>query len=138
MTRPVDARVQQIVEALQDRKGFEILVMDLRSLTDAADYFVLCTGTSEQHVRSLADEVVERLGALGDRPWHVEGYATRRWVLVDCVDIVVHIFRREARQFYALERLWGDAKCTSFEDTWGPPPEDAVAEADDDSVFERG
>ena len=82
MTQSVDARVQQVVEALQDKKALEILLMDLRSLTDAADFFVLCTGTSDQHVRSLTDELVDRLKELGDAPWHVEGYASRRWVLV--------------------------------------------------------
>jgi ribosome-associated protein len=114
-----DPRLGKIVEVLQDKKGLDILLMDLRPLTDTADYFILCTGTSEQHVKSLADEVAEKLAEKGEPPWHVEGYSTRRWVLLDFVDIVVHIFRQEARQFYALERLWGDAECTSFEDLWG-------------------
>ncbi|MEW6751046.1 MAG: ribosome silencing factor [Candidatus Latescibacterota bacterium] len=135
MAGSLDTRVRHIVEVLQDRKALDILLMDLRSLTDAADYFVLCTGTSDQHVRSLADSLVESLTAVGDAPWHVEGYATRRWVLIDCVDIVVHVFRQEARQFYALERLWGDAALTSFEDTWQTDQQEGVpgnGEGDDD------
>ncbi len=117
-----DPRIDQIVEVLQDKKGVDILLMDLRGLSDAADYFVLCTGTSEQHVRTLADEVAQSLKEAGDPPWHIEGMATRRWVLVDFVDIVVHVFRQEARDFYALERLWGDAKCTEFADAWAAAP----------------
>lgn len=117
-----DPRIDQIVEVLQEKKGVDILLMDLRGLSDAADYFVLCTGTSEQHVRTLADEVAQALKEAGDPPWHIEGAATRRWVLVDFVDIVVHVFRQEARDFYALERLWGDAQCTEFADAWTAPP----------------
>jgi len=118
-----DARINQIIEVLLDKKGAEILLMDLRGLSDAADFFVLCTGTSEQHVKTLADEVAQSLKEAGDPPWHVEGVSTRRWILVDFVDIVVHVFRQEARDFYALERLWGDAQCTEFADEWIAPPE---------------
>ena len=118
-----DARINQIIEVLLDKKGTGILLMDLRGLSDAADFFVLCTGTSEQHVKTLADEVAQSLKEAGDPPWHVEGGSTRRWILVDFVDIVVHIFRQEARDFYALERLWGDAQCTEFADEWTAPPE---------------
>jgi len=95
--------------------------MDLRQVSDTADYFVLCTGTSDAHVRALSEDVADRMRQLGDRPWHVEGTQTRRWVLIDLVDIVVHVFRREAREFYALERLWGDAEIQRFEDQWEDP-----------------
>ena len=118
-----DARIDQIIEVLLDKKGTDILLMDLRGLSDAADFFVLCTGTSEQHVKTLADEVAQSLKEAGDPPWHTEGGSTRRWILVDFVDIVVHVFRQEARDFYALERLWGDAQCTEFADEWTAPPE---------------
>lgn len=116
-----DPRLGTIVDALQSRKGIDITVMDLRSLSDAADYFVLCTGESDPQIRSLCQEVLDRLKSEGERPWHVEGLGTRRWVLVDFVDIVVHIFRPEAREFYALERLWGDADVVTFEDDAGDP-----------------
>ena len=129
--------VQRVVEWLQAKQAADILLMDLRTATDTTDFFVLCSGASEQHVRALADEVIERSAAVGDPPWHVEGYATRRWVLIDFVDIVVHVFRREVREFYALERLWRDAPSVRIEDTWNalPPagPEPALAEA----VFSR-
>ena len=112
-----------IVETLQSKKGLDIAVMDLRQVSDAADFFVLCTGTSDAHVRALSDDVVESLRRVGERPWHVEGAQTRRWVLIDLVHIVVHVLRREAREFYALERLWGDADIYQFEDQWGDPAE---------------
>jgi len=140
MMQAIDTRIQHIIETLQDKKALDILLMDLRSLTDTADYFILCSGTSDQHVRSLASDLDEKLKEIDDPPWHIEGYSTRRWVLIDCVDIVIHIFRQEAREFYALERLWGDAECTSFEDTWEEPSDasdESSAPDDEDFVFER-
>lgn len=107
-----------IVDALRDRKGLDLVVMDLRQVSDTADFFVLCTGTSEPHVKALSEDVVERLRAAGHRPWHVEGAGSLRWVLVDLVDIVIHVFRHEARQYYSLERLWGDAGMMHFDDVW--------------------
>ena len=124
---PADPRIERIVEILQDKKGLEITLLDLRKITDTSDYFLLCTGTSEQHVRSLAEDVREKLAATGETPWHIEGADTRRWVLLDYVDFVVHIFRQETRDFYALERLWGDAERTDFEDRWEPEEEEKTS-----------
>lgn len=111
-----DPRLRLIVDALTDKKALDIVVMDLREVSDASDYFVVCTGTSEPHVRALANDLVGVLREAKQRPWHVEGTETLRWVLVDLVDIVVHIFRQEARDFYALERLWGDAETLHLDD----------------------
>jgi ribosome-associated protein len=108
--------LQRIIDILHSKKGMDILLMDLRAVTDTADFFILCNGTSDMHVKILTEEVIDTLEEEGVRPWHVEGYETRRWVLLDFVDTVVHIFRQEAREFYALERLWGDAECIPFED----------------------
>ena len=113
-----DARLRRIIDILQDKKALDILLMDLRAVTDTADFFVLCSGTSDQHVRTLAEELVDRLRAEGQRPWHVEGLAVRRWILLDFVDVVVHVFSQEAREFYSLERLWGDAALTPIADAW--------------------
>ena len=118
-----DEKIKRIVEILQDKKGLDITLLDLRKLTDTSDYFLLSTGTSEQHVRSLASELREKLAAIGEKPWHVEGADSGRWILLDYVHFVVHIFRQEARDFYALERLWGDAERTEFEDRWEPEEE---------------
>ncbi len=113
-----EARVRRIVDLLQDKKGLDIVQLDLRAVTDTTDFFVLCSGTSELHVKALAEDLCDQLRTAGEGPWHVEGFETGRWVLLDFVDIVVHIFRQEIREFYALERLWGDAARTSFSSEW--------------------
>ena len=118
-TGEAEARVRRIVELLQEKKGLDIVQLDLRAVTDTTDFFVLCSGNSDLHVKALAEELCDQLGPAGEGPWHVEGFETRRWVLLDFVDIVVHIFRQEVREFYALERLWGDAARTSFSSGWG-------------------
>ena len=128
-----EPHIARVVEILQDKKAFAITLLDLRDVTDTCDYFLLCTGTSEQHVRSLTDEVRDRLTEMGEKPWHVEGADTRRWVLIDYVHFVVHIFREEARDFYSLERLWGDAVRTDFAD--GDAPEDAPETSFEFSTF---
>lgn len=101
--------VARAVEAIEDRKGRQLLVLDLRGLSDAADYFVIASGTSDAHVRGIADGVVEALEKAGYPANHVEGLTAGRWVLLDFVDFVVHLFHPETRAFYRLERLWQDA-----------------------------
>lgn len=101
--------VARAVEAIEDRKGRDLLVLDLRGLSDAADYFVIASGTSDAHVRGIADGVITALEAAGHPAYHVEGLPTGRWVLLDFVDVVVHLFHPETRAFYRLERLWQDA-----------------------------
>ena len=125
--------IARVVEILQDKKALAITLLDLRDITDTCDYFLLCTGTSEQHVRSLVDAVRDQLAELGEKPWHIEGADTRRWVLIDYVDFVVHIFREDARDFYALERLWGDAERTDFAD--GDAPEETAETPFEFSTF---
>ena len=101
--------LRRVVEAVDDLKANRIQVLDLRPVSDATDYFVIASGTSEGHVRGIADRVVTELGKRGVRPHHVEGVSGGRWVLLDFVDLVVHVFHPEARAFYRLERLWDDA-----------------------------
>lgn len=138
MSLSQEERLATIVAALQDKKASDVVAMDLRPLTDTADWFVICTATSDQHVRTLADEVSRRLRETGDRPWHVEGYEARRWVLIDCVDIVVHLFRRETREFYALERLWGDAARIYHASSWdGESTDGEAALAPGEMAFSR-
>jgi ribosome-associated protein len=113
-SRPlVDARlpttVRTVVAAIEDRKGTRVHVLDLRGLTDATDFFVIASGTSDAHVRGLADGVVDAMEAAGLDTHHVEGLSNGRWVLLDFVDVVVHLFHPETRAFYQLERLWQDA-----------------------------
>jgi ribosome-associated protein len=97
------------VGTLDERKAIQVVVLDLRKLSDATDYFVIASGTSDTHVRALAEHVVEALERAGRRPHHVEGLTAGRWALLDFVDFVVHIFHPTVRDFYQLERLWGDA-----------------------------
>lgn len=97
------------MRAIDDLKGRDILVLDLRGLSEATDYFVVASGTSDAHVRGLAESVLEKLHRRGVRAHHVEGLPGGRWVLLDFVDFVVHLFHPESRSFYQLERLWSDA-----------------------------
>jgi len=100
----------KLAEAACDaRKAIAGLVLDLRTVSDAVDYFVIVSGTSDTHVRAIAEHVIETLQAEGMRPYHVEGLSQGRWVLVDYVDFVVHVFHPTLRSFYQLEGLWGDA-----------------------------
>jgi ribosome-associated protein len=101
--------VNAAVAAIEDLKGRELRILDLRGLSEATDYFVIASGTSDAHVRGIADSVVEKLHHRGARAHHVEGLPGGRWVLLDFVDFVVHLFHPETRSFYQLERLWSDA-----------------------------
>jgi ribosome-associated protein len=102
-------QVSLALEAADDLKARDMVALDLRGLNDATDWFVIASGTSDAHVRGIAQSVVDRLAAKGIRVHHVEGLTTGRWVLLDFVDLVVHLFHPEARAFYQLERLWNDA-----------------------------
>jgi ribosome-associated protein len=100
----------RVAKLAQEKKGEEISILDLRGLSAACDYFVVCSCGSEQHVVALADHIELKMREGGQAPWHVEGRSHRRWVLLDFVDVVVHVFHHETRQYYMLEKLWGDAK----------------------------
>lgn len=98
-----------------ERKGSDVVLLDLRGLTSATDWFVIASGESDVQVRSIAERIEERLAEdLDARPWHVEGLKQTHWVLLDYVDFVVHVFHHEARSFYDLERLWADAPVERF------------------------
>lgn len=92
-----------------DRKAVSPVLLDLRGLSSATDYFLVLTGNSDTHVRSIADHVIEEMRKAGSKPDHVEGLRAGRWVLIDYIDFVIHVFHPSARDFYQLERLWGDA-----------------------------
>ena len=98
-----------------DRRGRDVLLLDLRELTPATDWFIVASGESDVQVRAIAERIEERLREDGGvKPWHVEGLQHARWVLLDYVDFVVHVFHREAREYYQLERLWADAPSEPF------------------------
>ena len=98
-------------ECAREKKGQEVVLLDLRGISAEADFFVVLSALSEPHQRALADFLLEKAALAGRRHWHLEGYPSSGWILLDYVDVVVHIFRPEWRDFYALESLWGDAPC---------------------------
>lgn len=105
------------VKGLQEIKGKSITRMDLRESDGAVtDFFIICTGTSDKHVQSLAASVMEFMKKEGERPISKEGMENGEWVLLDYVNVVVHIFQEDFRNFYRLESLWGDAKSKSYKD----------------------
>ena len=108
--------LDRCIELLQSKKAEDVVVLHLNEISDVSDHFLICTGTSDPHVRALSDAVLEGMKAEGHRPWHTEGADTRKWVLFDFVDVVVHIFQPDTRDFYRLERLWGDAPLEEIED----------------------
>jgi ribosome-associated protein len=99
-------------------KAEDVVLLDLRKLSSMADFFVVCSGASDVHVRAIADAVRDGLTAREEhiKPWHMEGYDSLRWVLLDYVHVIVHIFRRESREYYSLEKFWGDAPVETVED----------------------
>jgi ribosome-associated protein len=108
-SRPSLADAQRAAALCLDLKANDVVLLDLQGVSDATDYFLIASGTSDTHVRAVAEHVIDEMRRVGQRPHHVEGLAQGRWVLVDYVDIVVHVFHPALRNFYQLERLWGDA-----------------------------
>jgi ribosome-associated protein len=110
-------QITAAIEAAQGRKATEVIVLDLRKTAAFTDYFLICTGANARQVHAIADAVEEALKAKKVRPTHVEGYQRAEWILLDYFDFVVHVFSTNARQFYGLERLWGDASRIEIADT---------------------
>ncbi|HNR66756.1 MAG TPA: ribosome silencing factor [bacterium] len=107
----------RIVRYVLDRKGRDITIMDLRGITSITDYFIICTVESSAQAKAITEYVAEQLDRDQIRPWHIEGTQASQWVLIDFVDVVVHIFQPETRAFYNLEKLWGDAKFIDVKDS---------------------
>jgi ribosome-associated protein len=104
-----------------DRKASDVVLLDLREISSATDFFVIASGTSDTHVRAVAEHVMEELRKDGIRAHHVEGLESGRWALIDYIDFVVHVFHPKLREFYQLERLWGDAEQIPIEAQGGSP-----------------
>lgn len=107
---------KKIAQFALTKKAHAVTVMDLRKVTDMADFFVVCSADSDVQVKAVADAVSDGTDSIGVSPWHREGLSQRQWILLDYVDVVVHIFHKEMRKFYAIEKLWGDAKIEVVED----------------------
>lgn len=103
------------VKALDSKKALDIKFIKIKDISAIADYFVIATGTSSTHVKALADEVEAQLDESGISVSHVEGYRSNSWILLDYVDVVVHVFSDEAREYYDLERLWQDGEIIDIE-----------------------
>ena len=107
-------------KALNDKKGKDIKVLKTEKLTTLCDYFVICTGTSSTHIKTLTDELDRALSEAGEPPMRREGYRSGNWVLLDFGCVVAHVFTEETRDFYKLERLWSDAEEISLSSLIGP------------------
>lgn len=112
-----DDLLTHIIKGIENVKGNDIDVLDLRAIENTVcDYFVICNGTSNTQVNAIVQSIQKTVSkALHDKPWHVEGTDNGEWVLMDYVNIVVHVFQKHVREYYNIESLWGDAKITSIE-----------------------
>ena len=105
-----------IVKGMQEKKASDIVVMDLRKIKNAvADFFVICSGNSDKQLDAISDSIdAEVFKKFQENPWHTEGKNNKEWMLLDYINVVAHVFRKDRREFYALERLWGDADITEI------------------------
>ncbi len=100
---------KKIADLVFNKKGYDVKIIDLQNIASFADFFVICSADSDTQVKAIADEIDKTLRDEGIRCWHKEGYTALTWILLDYVDVVVHIFKKESREFYNIEKLWGDA-----------------------------
>lgn len=118
--RPVHQNIAKLArrtaELALEKKSTDIKIFDVSRLTSIADFFVICTGSADSHVRAISEHIVDELKKENIRPWHIEGRERYQWVLIDFVDVVVHVFQPETRDYYGLERLWGDAVIEEIRD----------------------
>ena len=116
-TKPKSEKLSlQLAKLALTKKATDIKILNLTGLTTITDYFVICTGSSDTHIKAISDAIIEGAKKFGEKPWHKEGISPYRWVLLDYVEVVVHIFLNETRAFYWLEKLWGDAKVMLISD----------------------
>ena len=125
MARTSEERARRAAELALTKKAENVISMELKGLTSTCDYFVICNGTSDIQVKAISDAIADGLTEEGEKPWHIEGTEGKRWILLDYVDVVVHVFDEETRDYYQLERLWGDAKTVEFADEPSLPEGDA-------------
>tara|TARA_R110002049_G_scaffold993_11_gene7226 strand:- start:11812 stop:12183 length:372 start_codon:yes stop_codon:yes gene_type:complete len=115
-----DQLIASILSGIEDVKGKQINIMDLRAIENTVcDYFIICEGTSNTQVNAIVNSVQKKVSKeLKDHPWHVEGSDNAEWVLIDYVNVVVHVFQKHIRDYYDIESLWGDAKTTIIETSY--------------------
>ena len=117
---PTDQLITSIIGGIEDVKGKEITILDLREIENTVcDYFIICEGSSNTQVNAIVGSVQKQVSkTLKDKPWHVEGTENAEWVLMDYVNVVVHVFQKHIREYYDIEELWGDAKITQIETSY--------------------
>ena len=108
--------VKLAVAALEDKKAEDIQILDISKISTIADYFIIASGSNRNQVQAMSDNVEEKLGRAGYEPKRIEGFQSADWVLMDYIDVIVHVFSRESRDFYDLERIWRDGKVVKLED----------------------
>ena len=115
---PSEKLADLVVKGMQEKKATDIIVMDLREVKNAvADFFVICSGNSDKQLSAISDSIDEFVYKESkENPWHSEGKNNKEWMLLDYISVVAHIFRKDRRDFFSLEKLWGDAKTTVIED----------------------
>ena len=115
-----DVLLANIIKGIEEVKGSNIDILDLREIDNSAcDYFVICDGTSNTQVNAIVSSIQKTVSKeIKDKPWHVEGSENAEWVLMDYVNIVVHVFQKHIREYYNIESLWGDAKITKIENKY--------------------
>lgn len=115
-----DQLISVIISGIEDVKGNEINILDLREIENTVcDYFIICEGTSNTQVNAIVKSIQKKVSKeLKDHPWHVEGEDNAEWVLIDYVNVVVHVFQKHIRDYYDIESLWGDAKTTVIETSY--------------------
>jgi ribosome-associated protein len=115
-----DELLTNIIKGIEEVKGNDIDILDLRAIDNSAcDYFVICNGNSNTQVSAIVNSVQKIVSKqLKDKPWHVEGMENSEWVLMDYVNIVVHVFQKHIREYYNIESLWGDAKITTIQNKY--------------------
>ncbi len=115
-----DQLITTIVGGIEEVKGKEITILDLRDIENTVcDYFIVCEGTSNTQVNAIVSSIQKQVSkTLKDKPWHIEGVDNAEWVLMDYVNVVVHVFQKHIREYYDIESLWGDAKTTQIETSY--------------------
>ena len=115
-----DELIALILSGIEEVKGLDVNLLDLRDIENTVcDYFIICNGTSNTHVNAIVGSIQKTVSkAIQDKPWHVEGSDNAEWILMDYVNVVVHVFQKQVREYYDIEGLWGDAKVTSVESSF--------------------
>ena len=114
----MDSKVfaKKIADLIFNKKGYDVRILDLRKVAAFSDFFVICSADSDTQVKAISDEIDNNLRDQGIKCWHKEGLTALSWVLMDYVDVVVHVFKKDVREFYNIEKLWGDAPAIEIED----------------------